>query len=137
MQYRSFWNTKYKLSNFYGTSKPSAFIWQFFNNSYCSSGEYASRVTVNKSTTTEQNIKDNVINNPSYIAVYYYDGAQTPAGTWNISYISTAQANTVSLMYSRYGSMTPYEPNNRYIYVHIQRATAAGVYVTKSYATLK
>ena len=40
-------------------------------------------------------------------------------------------------MYSRYGSMTPYEPNNRYIYVHIQRATAAGVYVTKSYATLK
>lgn len=130
-------STSIKLSQFYGKAKPSApsaNTWQYFNNSYCSSGEYALRQYPSKSTTTMQDILNTVINTPSYIAVFVYDGNGVPAGTWEVSYVSTA--NTVNLMYSRYGSMTPYQPNNRYIYVHINKATAAGAYVTQNYATL-
>jgi hypothetical protein len=113
-------------------------IWQFFNSSYCSSGEYASIITIpkNKTKTKIQDIQDilnNVINNPSYIAVYIYDGEQTAPDTWSISYISTEQKNTVTQLYSRYGSMDPFEPNNRYIYVNIERATKEGVYNFKTY----
>jgi len=130
-------STSIKLSQFYGKAKPlppSANTWQYFNNSYCSDGEYASRQYPSKSTTSMQDILNNVINTPSYIAVFVYDGPEITAGTWEVSYISAP--NTVSLMYSRYGSMTPYNPNNRYIYIHINRATAAGVYSSKAYATL-
>ena len=38
---------------------------------------------------------------------------------------------------SRYGSMTPYNPNNRYIYIHINRAKSANAYVDKTYAQIK
>lgn len=127
-------STSIKLSQFYGKAKQSAITWQYFNNSYCSSGEYASRYYFSKSTTSMQDILNTVIKTPSYIAVFVYDGPEISAGTWEVSFVSAS--NTVTLMYNRYGSMTPYNPNNRYIYVHINRATAAGVYVTKNYATL-
>lgn len=109
------------IRNFLGQSRTTptpapTYTWQYFNNSYVSSGEFALR------------------NNPSYIAVYIYDGTQTPAGTWQVSYVSSSA--TVTQMYNRYGSMTRYEPNNRYVYIHIQRCTNAGVYQTKTYATL-
>jgi hypothetical protein len=32
--------------------------------------------------------------------------------------------------------MTPFNPNNRYVYIHVSRATTEGVYVQQSYATL-
>lgn len=127
-------STSILLSQFYGKAKQSTNTWQYFNNSYCSSGEYALRQYLSKSTTTMQNILNTVINTPSYIAVFVYDGPEIGAGRWEVNFVSAS--NTVTLMYNRYGSMTPYNPNNRYIYVHINKATAAGVYVTKNYATL-
>jgi hypothetical protein len=83
-----------------------------------------------------QGILNNVLANPEYIAVYVYDGPEISSNTWSISYISKAFKNTVSYTYQRYGSMTPFYPNNRYIYIHINRTTVEGVYVQQSYATL-
>ncbi len=110
--------------------------WQYFNNSYISDGEYAQRVEISKSTITMQGILNNVLANPEYIAVYVYDGPEISSNTWQISYISKAFKNTVSYTYQRYGSMAPFNPNNRYVYIHVNRATAEGVYVQQSYATL-
>ena len=75
----------------------------------------------------------NMINNPSYIAisVYEYDTL------WEVSYISTGYANTVTLMYDRYGSMTPFNPEKRHTYIHVGRATTAGVYQANPYATIQ
>jgi hypothetical protein len=64
----------------------------------------------------------------------YDGGGYGSDNSWEVSYISAA--DTVSLMYSRYGSMTPYEPYNRYIYIHIPKASAVNAYVSKSYATI-
>ena len=111
-------------------------IWQYFNNSYISDDEYAQRVEISKSTITMQGILNNVLANPEYIAVYVYDGPEISSNTWQISYISKAFKNTVSYTYQRYGSMTPFNPNNRYVYIHVSRATTEGVYVQQSYATL-
>jgi hypothetical protein len=107
-------------------------VWQYFNNSYCSNGEYTIRDYLSKSTTTIENILNNVVNNPSYIAVYIYDGHET--NTWEVSYVSVS--NIITRLYSRYGSMSNFKPNNRYIYIHIDRATNAGVYVKQSYDKL-
>jgi len=111
-------------------------IYQYFNNSYVSDGEYALRQLVSKSTITIQGILSNVLSNPDYIGVFVYDGPEISANTWQISYISKTYKNSVSLTYQRYGSMTPFNPNNRYIYILIDRATTEGVYVQQSYATL-
>jgi len=111
-------------------------IWQYFNNSYVSDGEYALMQLVSKSTITMQGILSNVLSNPDYIGVFVYDGPEISENTWQISYISKTYKNSVSLTYQRYGSMTPFNPNNRYIYILIDRATTEGVYVQQSYATL-
>jgi hypothetical protein len=125
---------KISIGNFKGVSKPSSYIWQFFNNSYCSGGEFALRSYPSKSNTTLNDIINIVLNTPSYISVYIYDGPEVTSGTWEVSYISSA--NTVTAMYSRYGSMTPYNPNNRYIYNNINKCTILGCYQNKSYAIL-
>ncbi len=96
-------------------------IWQYFNSSYAD-GE---RFTLYKDKTTLQDILDNVIKNPLYIAVYIYDGIQTPDGSWQVNYITK---ENVTSSYDRRGSMNNYEPNNRYIFVHIQKAKDAGVF---------
>ena len=83
-----------------------------------------------------QGILNNVLTNPEYIAVYVYDWPEISSNTWQISYISKAFKNNVTKTYQRYGSMTPFHPNNRYVYIHVSRATTEGVYVQQSYATL-
>ena len=129
--------TAISLNNFRGKSKIVVqTIWQYFNNSYVSDGEYAQRVYVSKNTISMQGILNNVLTNIDYIGVFVYDGPEISANTWEISYISKAYKSSVTKTYQRYGSMTPYNPNNRYIYVHISRATTEGVYVQQSYATL-
>ena len=65
------------------------------------------------------------------MSVYDYDTY------WEVSYISTSYANTVTFMYDRYGSMTPFNPDRRHTYIHIDRATTAGVYQTQQYATIQ
>jgi hypothetical protein len=130
-------NSVISLNLFRGKSKIIVqTIWQYFNNSYISDDEYALRVEVSKSTITMQGILSNVLSNPDYIGVYIYDGPEISANTWQISYISKAFKNTLTSTYQRYGSMTPFHPNNRYVYIHVNRATTEGVYVQQSYATL-
>ena len=75
----------------------------------------------------------NMINNPSYIAMSVYDYDTY----WEVSYISTSYANTVTSMYDRYGSMTAFNPDKRHTYIHIDRANTAGVYQTQQYATIQ
>ena len=129
--------TAISLNNFRGKSKIVVqTTWQYFNNSYISDGEYALRVEISKNTITMQGILNNVLSNTDYIGVYIYDGPEISANTWEISYISKAYKNSITNIYQQYGSMTPYNPNNRYIYVHVSRATTEGVYVQQSYATL-
>jgi hypothetical protein len=87
--------------------------------------------------TTVEDILYNVISNPLYIGVYVYDGPEVAGNVWQISYISVRYKNSVSLAYGRYGSMENFHPNNRYLYIHVNRATDACVYVEQSYATLR
>ena len=130
-------NSVISLNMFRGKSKIIVqTIWQYFNNSYISDNEYALRIEVSKSTITIQGILSNVLSNPDYIGVFVYDGPEISANTWQISYISKAYKNTITKTYQRYGSMTPFNPNNRNVYIHVNRATTEGVYVQQSYATL-
>ena len=110
-------------------------IWQYFNNSYVSAGE-AIRSYPSKSNTSMTDILNILIANPSYIAVCVYDGPGTPSGYWEVNYVTTSYSGTIGLMYSRYGSMSSFSPNNRYVYIHIDRAKAAGVYVNKDYGII-
>jgi hypothetical protein len=113
---------------------PSTNQWQYFNNSYCSQGEYIYDQFFSKNTTTIDDILNIVINNPSCISVYIYDGPEITANNWLASFIG--EPSTISLMYNRYGSMVRYDPNNRYIYNHIQRCINAGVYIPQNYASI-
>jgi len=110
-------------------------IWQYFNNSYVSAGE-AIRNYSSKSNTSMTDILNTLIANPTYIAVCVYDGPGTPSGYWEVNYVTTSYSGTIGLMYDRYGSMSSFSPNNRYIYIHIDRAKASGVYVNKNYGLI-
>ena len=120
-------------------------VWQYFQNTYISDGEYTSR-------TTNLISPDDVENNPSRLAQelqtcidngYYgfswnnYGSSHgVPDGYVQFNYVGSGYHNTITATYNRYGSMTNYNPTKRHMYVHIANATVAGVYQEKSYATL-
>lgn len=127
------------------TSSNSQPVWQYFTNTYISSGEYTTR---NITTVTPDNVEDNPtrlaqelqfsINNGYYGFFWANPGSShgVPNGEVQFDYVGSGYHNTITLTYNRYGSMTNYNPDKRHMYVHIANATAAGVYQEKSYATL-
>jgi alpha-tubulin suppressor-like RCC1 family protein len=126
-------SNKYGQLGYTTSLPPGTTQLQYFQNSYCNDGEYASRQFPSTSTTSMNDLINNMINNSSYIAICVYNH-----GTyWEVSYISTGYKNTVTSLYNRFGSMTPFNPERRHIYIHINRATEAGVYQTQNYATIK
>ena len=111
------------------------FQWQYFNNSYCTTGEFEGEErSYIKDGSTINTILNEVINNSSYIAVYIYDGPEISPNTCKVRFITNP--STITLLYERYGSMTEFNPNNRYIYNHIPRCIDKGVYQIKQYASI-
>jgi hypothetical protein len=124
----------YNLTNFNYTEPPNIYIWQFFNNTEVVSGEVVLNQLLNKKTNTLDSILRTVINTPSYIGVYIYDGVGVLYDNWNVFFISTT--STINLLYTRYGNFTTNYPNNRYAFIHIEKATNNNCYQIKTYASL-
>jgi hypothetical protein len=104
---------------------------QYFYGSYCSDGEYLLRQFPSKSTTSMNDLIQNMINNSSYKGIVVYDYTTY----WEVSYIPSG---TIQLVYSRRPNVATWgDAQLRHVYIHINRATADGVYVNQSYATIQ
>lgn len=142
----SYGNITLSESNLITGSVSGLAVWQYFQNTYISDGEYTSRTT---NLVTPDDLESNPtrlaqelqtsINNGYYGFSWNNPGSShgVPNGYVQFNYVGSGYQNTITLTYNRYGSMTNYNPTKRHMFVHIANATAAGVYQTKSYATLK